>query len=153
MDLLCSRDRSCFRQSGETEINRVEADPGRYLEVSRRGLGRAEGWRGQESGQAGDYGGLFAPPAGSPWRGLPPGGEDPGGGLLAVPRPRPDLGRLVLQPPHPGMTTAVFPPPLSSLPSPLTQALGTHQRTKKHEIRVFYEGNSHVLEIVKRGYF
>ena len=41
---------------------------------------------------------------------------------------------------------------LAPAPS-LYKALGTHQRSKNHKIRGYYEGNSHVLEVVKRGVF
>ena len=41
-----------------------------------------------------------------------------------------------------------------SIPAPLLyKGLGTHQQSKKHEIRGYSEGNSHVLEIVKKGVF
>ena len=39
------------------------------------------------------------------------------------------------------------------LPDPsLYKALGIHQCSKHQEIRGYYEQNSHVLEIVKKGY-
>ena len=40
------------------------------------------------------------------------------------------------------------------IPAPsLYKAFGTHQRSKKHEIRGYYKENSHVLEIMKKGVF
>ena len=42
----------------------------------------------------------------------------------------------------------------SSIPVPsLYNGLGRHQHSKKHKIRGYTEGNSHVLEIVEKGVF